>query len=111
MIEPSLALFFGTDAPSSQHRRHQASAAQAHVVRRARQHPFPSAVAAKPLSLLGVEELTPQRWERLRPLLPAQALTGRPAGDHRLIVEGIWWVIQTGSLWRALPERFGPGIR
>ena len=70
-------------------RRHQASAAQAHVVRRARQHPLPSAVMAKPLSLLGVEDLTPQRWELLRPLLPVQALTGRPAGDHRMIVEGI----------------------
>ena len=89
-------------------RRHQASAAKAHVVRRARQHPLPSAVVAKPLSLLGVEELTPERWERLRPLLPPQAPTGRPAGDHRRIVEGILWVIRTGSLWRTLPERFGP---
>ena len=58
--------------------------------------------------MLGVEELTPERWERLRPLLPPQALTGRPAGNHRLIVEGILWVIRTGSLWRMLPERFGP---
>src|SRR5258708_9382515 len=41
---------------------------------RSRQHPLPSAVVAKPLFLLGVEELTPERWERLRPLLPPQAL-------------------------------------
>ena len=44
-----------------------------------------------------------------RPLLPPQKpQTGRPAVDHRLVVEGMLWVVRTGSSWRELPERFGP---
>ncbi len=58
--------------------------------------------------IIGVPELTAERWERLRPLLPSQAGTGRPAMEHRLIVEGIWWIMSTGSSWRDLPVRFGP---
>lgn len=33
---------------------------------------------------------------------------GRPAHDHRRIVEGILWILRTGAPWRALPERYGP---
>jgi transposase len=52
--------------------------------------------------------LTDEKWEQLRPLLPPQKpQTGRPANDHRLIVEGMLWVMRTGSSWRELPERFG----
>jgi len=48
-------------------------------------------------------------FEQLRPLLPPQKpQTGRPAIDHRLVVEGMLWVARTGSSWRELPERFGP---
>ena len=89
-------------------RVHQARAAHAHVLRRARQHPLPSLTAPPPLALPSLQELTSERWELLRPLLPPQASTGRPASEHRLIVEGILWVIRTGSSWRTLPERFGP---
>jgi len=53
--------------------------------------------------------LTDARWERLRPLLPPQrARTGRPARDHRQILEGILWVLRTGAPWRDLPQEFGP---
>ncbi len=62
-----------------------------------------------PLRLLGVPALPDEHWEHLRPLLPPQKpATGRPAADHRLIVEGMLWVARTGSSWRQLPERFGP---
>src|SRR5258706_11051451 len=48
-------------------------------------------------------------FEQLSPLLPPQKpQTGRPATDHRLIVEGMLWVARTGSSWRELPEHFGP---
>ena len=48
-------------------------------------------------------------FEQLCPLLPPQKpQTGRPAIDHRLVVEGLLWVMRTGSSWRELPERFGP---
>ena len=53
-------------------------------------------------------ELTDAQWDRLRPLLPPQKpRTGRPSKDHRVVLEGILWVLRTGSPWRDLPERFG----
>lgn len=62
-----------------------------------------------PIQLLGVPALTDERWKQLCPFLPPQKpWTGRPAVDHRLIVEGIIYVMRTGCSWQDLPERFGP---
>ena len=53
-------------------------------------------------------DLTDAQWERLHPLLPPQKpRTGRPANDHRTVLNGILWVLRTGSPWRALPGRYG----
>jgi transposase len=53
-------------------------------------------------------DLSDRQWERLRPLLPPQKpYTGRPAKDHRTVINGILWILRTGSPWRALPERYG----
>ena len=53
-------------------------------------------------------DLTEAQWERLRPMLPPQKpRTGRPAKDHRTVLDGILWILRTGSPWRALPERYG----
>lgn len=53
-------------------------------------------------------ELTDEQWARLKPLLPPQqASTGRPAADHRRIINGILWILRTGAPWRDLPERYG----
>jgi putative transposase of IS4/5 family DUF4096 len=90
-------------------RRHQAGAQRSHVARRARQAPLVQAAAPEPIRLPGLPALTDEHWQQLRPLLPPQKpWTGRPAVDHRLIVEGMLWVVRTGSSWRELPERFGP---
>ena len=54
-------------------------------------------------------DLTDTQWERLQPLLPAQKPhTGRPAVDHRRIINGMLWILRTGAPWRDLPERYGP---
>ena len=54
-------------------------------------------------------ELTDDQWAALAPHLPPQrAATGRPAKDHRLVVEAILWRLRTGAPWRDLPERYGP---
>jgi transposase len=54
-------------------------------------------------------ELTDAQWERLAPLFPPQRPeTGRPAKDHRLIINAIVWRLKTGAPWRDLPERYGP---
>lgn len=53
-------------------------------------------------------ELTDAQWDRLRPPpSPQKPRTGRPANDHRTVVEGLLWILRVGSPWRALPERFG----
>jgi transposase len=53
-------------------------------------------------------DLTNRQWERWHPLLPPQKPhTGRPAADHRRILNGILWIIRTGAPWRDVPERYG----
>jgi len=54
-------------------------------------------------------DLTNTQGERLQPLLPPQKpKTGRPAVDHRRILNGMLWMLRTGAPWRDLPERYGP---
>jgi transposase len=54
-------------------------------------------------------DLTTTQWERLQPLLPPQKPhIGRPAHDHRTIINGMMWILRTGAPWRDLPERYGP---
>jgi transposase len=58
---------------------------------------------------MGRGDLTDQQWQQLELLLPAQSpKTGRPNKDHRIILNGILWVLRTGAPWRDLPERYGP---
>jgi transposase len=54
-------------------------------------------------------ELTDDQWARLAPLLPPQRRDGRgrPAKDHRTILNGILWRLTTGVPWRDLPDRYG----
>jgi len=54
-------------------------------------------------------ELTDAAWRRLAPLLPPQRpVVGRPARDHRTIVNAMLWLTRTGAPWRDLPDRYGP---
>ncbi len=90
-------------------RRHQAVAQRCHRGRRARQAPLTLPTNPRPIRVVGLPSLSEARWERLQPLLPPQKPhTGRPAVDHRQIVEGIVWKSRTGCAWREIPERFGP---
>jgi len=62
-----------------------------------------------PTTIRYPSDLTDARWERLQPLLPPQQpRTSRPARDHRLVLDGILWIVRTGAPWRDLPPRFGP---
>lgn len=62
------------------------------------------------LCAVWTETLSDAQWARLAPLLPPQTRSGRgrPAKDHRAIVNAILWRLATGVPWRDLPERFGP---
>ncbi len=52
-------------------------------------------------------DLSDTEWRLIGPLLP-----NKPRGvarvDDRLVINGIFYILRTGSPWRDLPERFGP---
>ena len=52
-------------------------------------------------------DLSDTEWQLIAPLLP-----NKPRGvarvDDRLVINGIFYILRTGSPWRDLPERFGP---
>ena len=52
--------------------------------------------------------LTDDQWDCIKDIFPAPARTGRPPRDRRTIVDGILWILRTGSPWRDLPEKFNP---
>jgi transposase len=51
--------------------------------------------------------LTDEQWLTIEDLFPAPAATGRPPVDRRRVLDGILWILRTGSPWRDLPEEFG----
>ena len=40
-------------------------------------------------------------------ILAVRAPNGRKPMNHRLVLDGIFWIARTGSPWRDLPEEFG----
>ena len=53
-------------------------------------------------------ELTDAQWEQIAPLLPPQKpRTGRPAEDHRQVLNEMLWILRTGAPWADLPARYG----
>lgn len=40
-------------------------------------------------------------------ILAVRAPTGRKPTNHRLVLDGIFWIARTGAPWRDLPEDFG----
>ena len=52
-------------------------------------------------------DLTDIEWSIISPLLPNKP-RGVPRQDDRRILNGIFFILRTGSPWRDLPERYGP---
>lgn len=54
-------------------------------------------------------DLNDTQWLRIRPYLPAEAHTGRPR-EHswRAILNGIFYILQSGCSWRMLPTNLPP---
>ncbi len=40
-------------------------------------------------------------------ILAVRGRGGRPARNHRVVLDGIFWIARTGAQWRDLPEEFG----
>lgn len=55
-------------------------------------------------------DLTDEEWALIAPLLPGAdgKKKGRPRGDDRPVLNGIFFVLRSGMPWRDLPERYGP---
>src|SRR5215468_10775397 len=51
--------------------------------------------------------LTDGQWTFIKPLLPPPARTGRPRANDRRTIEGILYVLITGSRWQDLPRDYG----
>jgi hypothetical protein len=94
-------------------REHQWQARQAHIRRRTRHLatislPEASLDLPDPLAIAGLPPLTTAHWERIAPLLPGERTAGRPYRQHRQILQGMLWVMTTGTCWRQMPPAFGP---
>ena len=49
-------------------------------------------------------DLSDAEWELIEPLLPKQGRMGRPRQDLREVLNGIFYVIDNGAKWRAVPH-------
>lgn len=51
-------------------------------------------------------ELTDEAFERIERLLPKQG-DGGQWKDHRTVLNGMFWILNSGAQWRDMPERYG----
>ena len=51
-------------------------------------------------------DLSEAEWQVVEPLLPPPGM-GKVRVDDRRVVNGIFYILRTGSPWRDLPEVFG----
>src|SRR5438105_15107920 len=52
-------------------------------------------------------ELTDEQFELIRDLLPVNGKQGGQWNDHRITLNGIFWILHSGAQWREMPERYG----
>lgn len=52
-------------------------------------------------------DLTDREWAMIQPLLPNKP-RGVPRVDDRRVLNGIFYILRTGSPWRDLPVHYGP---
>jgi transposase len=52
--------------------------------------------------------MSDEEWACLEPFVIERGpLSGRPPRNHRLVLDGAFWVARTGVPWRDLPDYFG----
>lgn len=52
-------------------------------------------------------ELSDAQWAYIAPLLPPKKQRGRPRADDRRTLNGVLWVLRSGSRWCDLPPAYG----
>ena len=56
---------------------------------------------------MGRYDLTDFEWSVIEPLVPMDRRGPKPQ-NNRQILNGMFYILRTGSPWRDLPERYGP---
>lgn len=52
--------------------------------------------------------MSDEEWAFFAPfVIEAGPRRGRPPKDHRLVLDGVFWIARTGAPWRDLPDHFG----
>lgn len=60
----------------------------------------------------GWRDVPDEFWAKVEPWIPPdqQSLKGgRPPSDHRMIFNGILYILRTGCQWKMLPREYGSG--
>ena len=52
-------------------------------------------------------ELTDEQFEMIVDLLPANGGRGGQWNDHRVVLNGMFWILHAGAQWSEMPERYG----
>ena len=53
-------------------------------------------------------KLTDEEWAFFEPFVATPGVMGgRPPGDHRRVLDAIFWIARTGAPWRDLPSELG----
>jgi transposase len=56
---------------------------------------------------LNRHDLADEEWQRLLPMMPADARQGRRWSDHWMVINGIMFRTRTCCPWRDLPPQYG----
>ena len=51
--------------------------------------------------------LTDSQWECIKDMLPFNGRRGNQWKDHRMVINGILWILKNGAPWRSLPPKYG----
>ena len=57
---------------------------------------------------MGNPTLTNKQWNLIKDILPKNGHPGNQWKDHRLMINGILWILKNGATWRSLPAEYGP---
>ena len=52
-------------------------------------------------------ELSDEAFGLIEDLLPKNGKRGGQWNDHRVTLNGVFWILHPGAQWRELPERYG----
>ena len=53
-------------------------------------------------------ELGDEEWDLIVPHIPITTGRGGRLKEPRKMLNGMFWVLRTGTSWRELPDRYGP---